>query len=143
MMREAYSAMSRSCVTSRIVRARSMLSRWKMPISSMLVRHSFADRFPGLAIAVPRTVMIGADEYEHFLETNAIGNDWLLAARPEQVVNRFLEGQISPQLLDDLEHAVRDLRGPLAVRSSSLLEDSRFLPFAGVYATTMLPNNTR
>src|SRR5262249_51466062 len=57
-----------------------------------------------------------------------------------EVTRRFLQVELRPELLLDLEATLRTFDGPLAVRSSSLLEDSRFRPFAGVYATYMLPN---
>ncbi len=110
-------------------------------VRSLLAQHAVADRFPGLAIRIPKTVGIGTDEFDRFLESMG-GIDELVAAKDDRsILARFLAGKLSPTLVRQLKATYRSLRGPLAVRSSSLLEDSRFQPFAGIYATWMLPNN--
>jgi CheY-like chemotaxis protein len=109
-------------------------------VGSMLAREHLADRFPGLAIAIPRTVVIGTSEFDRFLDDNAIARATLHVMDEIEVKRRFLAGTLGADLVRDLETTVSGLAGPLAVRSSSLLEDSRFSPFAGVYATYMLPN---
>ena len=110
-------------------------------VNAMLARHDLHERFAELDIKIPKTVVVGADEFDRFLEENALSRESLLAMDQAQVLDRFLEGQLRENLLADLESVFRDLTGPLAVRSSSLLEDSRFQPFAGIYATYILPNN--
>jgi CheY-like chemotaxis protein len=110
-------------------------------VNSLLVRHGLSDAYPGLEIRTPRTVAIGTSVFDQFLEDN-VAADHLPALRDDAVlIRRFLHGRLRTELLHDLRMALGELHGPLAVRSSSLLEDSRFQPFAGIYATYMLPNN--
>ncbi|MBI2896374.1 MAG: hypothetical protein HYY06_22645 [Deltaproteobacteria bacterium] len=108
-------------------------------VGSLMARHAFTDRAE-LQVLVPRTAVIGTDEFDRFLEANRIWRDDLpkddLAIR-----ERFLEGQLGDRLMHDLGITLDEMHGPIAVRSSSLLEDSRSRPFAGIYATVMLPNN--
>ncbi|MDR1273158.1 MAG: pyruvate, phosphate dikinase [Odoribacteraceae bacterium] len=96
---------------------------------------------PGLRVAIPKTAIIGVEEFDNFLETNdlfkvAYGNqphDELLAA--------FREARLSTKLRQKLHRYARVMTRPLAVRSSGLFEDSLNQPFAGVYATYLIPNN--
>lgn len=112
--------------------------------SSEIVRHNLLYRYHdrGLQIRIPKTVVLGTDAFDAFLDQEHIEYDELLDVEDDDAVTTIvLEGGFPEATLRDLRKAVDNLRGPLAVRSSSLLEDSRFQPFAGVYATYMLPNN--
>ncbi|MEM9191077.1 MAG: PEP/pyruvate-binding domain-containing protein, partial [Myxococcota bacterium] len=104
-------------------------------MNSLIVRHALLSHFEELQIRIPKTVVLGTDTFDRFLENNG------LTGQPEISPERFLEGRLDEEVLDDLASAFFELRGPLAVRSSSVLEDSRFRPFAGVFDTYMLPNN--
>jgi hypothetical protein len=110
-------------------------------VNSVLVAHGLADRYERLSIHIPRTVVIGTDAFERFVEDLVMTPAELSRLGDAEIKRRFLAGALRPELVRDLEPSLADLEGPLAVRSSSLLEDSRFRPFAGVYATYMLPNN--
>jgi len=106
-----------------------------------LVGSGLADRFPELTVRIPRTVVIGVDEFEHFVEHNNLTPLVREGVDDKTMLERFLAGHLSETFLHDLRVMLQDLKGPLAVRSSSLLEDLHFQPFSGVYATYMLPNN--
>ncbi len=110
-------------------------------VNSLMVRHGLEQRFDELSIRIPRTVAIGTDEFDRFIEDNEL--EELRNCEDEQLVlERFMAGKLSEELLRDLKMAcLWEMKGPLAVRSSSLLEDSQLYPFAGIYATYMLPNN--
>ncbi len=109
--------------------------------NAFLVQHGLQDSVPGLEIRVPRTVVVATDEFDRFLECSGIAREALVGLEDAELTRRFLAGNLHPELRDRLGRALEAFTGPLAVRSSSLLEDSRFSPFAGVYATYMLPNN--
>jgi hypothetical protein len=109
-------------------------------VNSMIVEHGLLERFPGLEIRIPKTVVIGTDEFEWFMAQEG-GGRILDQGDDRAITSRFLALSLRPELRRDLRAAFLALRGPLAVRSSSLLEDSRFRPFAGIYSTFMLPNN--
>ena len=110
-------------------------------VNSILRPQRLADRFDDLRITVPRTVAIGTDEFERFVERNGLGSALQNAMPDEQTRRLFLNASFSPETARRLKLACADMTGPLAVRSSSILEDSRQRPFAGVYSTYMLPNN--
>ena len=107
----------------------------------LLARAGIADRFPGLDIRAPRSVVVGTDSFDRFIESNQLHDAVRGADDDSAIVQRFLEGRLPDDLVRDLETVHRSLDGPLAVRSSSLLEDAHYQPFAGVYDTYMLPNN--
>jgi hypothetical protein len=109
--------------------------------NSVLVRHGLLDKFPGLEIRIPRSVVIGTDHFDRFFDENPQLSNIFEITDDREIVKRFISAQLSDELVRDLERVDRYLHGPLAVRSSSLLEDSHFLPFAGIYSTYMLPNN--
>lgn len=109
-------------------------------IASLLARSGMGHRFPNLGIRVPRSVVIGTDEFDRFLEHNRILEGGLANLAPGELLSRFLSGRLPAALGRDLKATVGRGRRPLAVRSSSLLEDSQLQPFAGIYATYMLPN---
>lgn len=108
-------------------------------VSTLIVRHDLLEHFDGLQIRIPKTVVLGTDAFDAFMDQFDV-NELSRLDSDEEVTARLLEGHFPDAVLRDLWKAFANLRGPLAVRSSSLLEDSRFQPFAGVYATYMLPN---
>jgi DNA-binding NarL/FixJ family response regulator len=100
-------------------------------------------RFEGIAVQIPKTVVLATDVFERFMEANNL-SDWALADRDDSVIlERFLQARLPDDLLKDLEVIVQVIRNPLAVRSSSLLEDSYLQPFAGVYSTYFTPNSNK
>ncbi len=109
-------------------------------MNTLIAAEELLERFPGLQIRIPKTVVIGTDEFDRFMESISI-NELLEQPDDSRTTKRLLAGQLRPELRRKLRKAFDALKGPLAVRSSSLFEDSRFQPFAGVYATYMLPNN--
>lgn len=93
-------------------------------------------------VSIPNTVVIATDVFDFFMEQNSIDRKLASAHCDADVEKIFLESRLPEYLMKDLEVVVSKIDGPLAVRSSSLLEDSRTQPFAGVYKTFMLPNSS-
>ena len=93
-------------------------------------------------ISIPNTVVIAADVFDFFIDQNSIDKKLASAHSDAEVEKIFLDARLPDYLIKDLEAIVGKIDGPLAVRSSSLLEDSRTQPFAGVYKTFMLPNSS-
>jgi hypothetical protein len=111
-------------------------------INTLINNYNIRNRFEEVEITVPAAVVIATDVYDHFLEVNHLENFALNEADDIAITKKFLEAQYFPlDILKKLRDLLEILREPLAVRSSSLLEDSQFQPFAGVYETYMLPNN--
>lgn len=109
-------------------------------MSSVLADNPVHERFPELHILVPRTAVICTDYFDRFCEQHQLRHRALETQNDDDVVDLFLSHPLDPELLSMLERIVRQVDYPLAVRSSSLLEDSQFQPMAGLYKTYMLPN---
>lgn len=110
--------------------------------ANRLLRAAGVDRaFPGVEIYVPPSVVLGTEVFDTFLEYEHL-RDLAISDVPDEVVERaFLDAPFPRKAISDLRAFLQKVRHPLAVRSSSLLEDSLSQPFAGVYKTFMLPNN--
>ncbi len=108
-------------------------------VGSLIARHGLAERFPGLSIRVPYSVVVPTDEFDRFMEAHKIQTSG--GASQKEIHARFMSARLSDDLRHKLRRTAATLHGPLAVRSSSLLEDSQLQPFAGIYSTIMLPNN--
>ncbi len=109
-------------------------------INTFLKRNRIMFRFDGLAVQIPKTVVLATDVFERFMESNNL-LEFALSDRDDQtILDRFLQSALPADIMKDLETVVRVIQHPLAVRSSSLLEDSYMQPFAGVYSTYFTPN---
>ena len=97
-------------------------------------------RFPGIRIGVPASLVLSTDLFDEFLQANKLLDVALHNADEAELERRFLAGALPAALQRDLAKFLEQIRYPLAVRSSSLLEDSQYQPFTGVYQTYMLPN---
>lgn len=98
--------------------------------------------FPHIDIAAPPTLVVGADEFDTFLDDNDLKQFSLECEDLNQILKRFSKGELRTELVDALRYYLLRVKKPLAVRSSSILEDSHHQPFAGLYSTYMLPNNS-
>lgn len=100
-----------------------------------------ASRFEGVDIKVPPAVVLGTRVFTEFLDANDLRSFSLKAEDDDRVVQAFLDASFPPEHREQLRAFLRVARYPLAVRSSSLLEDSPYQPFAGIYSTYILPND--
>lgn len=93
-------------------------------------------------IVIPKTVVICTDKFDEFMEKNNLYDiAYSEDLSDEEILNHFLEAKIPEDVWADLRAFVNVIDTPIAVRSSSLLEDAHYQPFAGVYSTYMVPNN--
>ena len=97
-------------------------------------------RFPGVRIAVPPAVVLATDMFDLFLAENNLSDFALHCDDDGEIQRRFLESPLPLPMQQNLKAYLEEVRYPLAVRSSSLLEDSQYQPFTGVYETFMLGN---
>lgn len=104
-------------------------------------KYQIANRFDGVHIAVPPTLVLATDFFDQFLAENDLLSFALQCTDDEAIVERFLDARLPSQLRECLLTFLQEIRYPLAVRSSSLLEDSHYQPFTGVYETFMLANS--
>ena len=96
---------------------------------------------PGINIRMPATAIIGAIEFDKFLEANNLYDVAYHQTDYKKVQEEFLKATLSSTLKERLWQYVRQVKSPLAVRSSGLFEDSLLRPFSGVYSTYLIPNN--
>ncbi len=111
-------------------------------VNLLLDDAGLAERFPGVRVSVPSCVVVGTDVFDRFLDENDLREFAIECADDEELERRFLAAELPEETARDLSAFLHVARYPLAVRSSSLLEDSQYQPFAGVYATYMIPNNS-
>ncbi len=97
-------------------------------------------RFSGVRISVPRTVVLATDTFDRFIAENDLHDFAMRCNSDEEIVTRFLASPLPADVLAHLRAFLEKVTFPLAVRSSSLLEDSQYQPFSGVYDTFMLGN---
>lgn len=108
-------------------------------IDSIIKRHPECENFHGVQITIPRTVVLCTDIFDEFMESNELYPIALSDTSDEQILEAFLRAELPVSLKEDLMAIFDVVDSPLAVRSSSLLEDSHYQPFAGVYSTYMIP----
>ena len=109
-------------------------------VRHMLRTRRLTRRFPGIRIAVPPAVVLATDVFDEFLAENNLQDFALHCDDDSEIQQRFLDAQLPASLQADLKAFLDEVHYPLAVRSSSLLEDSQYQPFTGVYETFMLGN---
>ncbi len=108
-------------------------------IDSIIKKHPECDSFDGIQISIPRTVVLCTDIFDEFMATNNLYPLALSDADDEEILRRFTEATLPERLTEDFYALFDVVDRPLAVRSSSLLEDSHYQPFAGIYSTYMIP----
>lgn len=99
------------------------------------------DKYKEVYLSIPRTVVITTELFDKFLLLNHLENLEFTDLGDDEILRIFLSSKLPAELETDLEYILRIIKVPISVRSSSLLEDSHFQPFAGVYQTSMIPNN--
>ncbi len=100
-----------------------------------------AGAFAGVTVGIPRLTVLGTDVFEQFMARNDLYGVALANLPDERIAHAFLQGELPPLCVGDLRALIAQSHAPLAIRSSSLLEDALRHPFAGVYATKMIPNH--
>lgn len=109
-------------------------------IDQIIKRHPECDDFKGVEISIPRTVVLCTDIFDEFMEMNHLYPVALSDIPDEEILDHFLNARLPESLLEDFLALFDVVDRPLAVRSSSLLEDSHYQPFAGIYSTYMVPH---
>ena len=108
-------------------------------IDNMVKRHPEFEEFENAAVAIPKTVVLCTDIFDEFMDSNDLYKIALSDASDDVILNAFLKARLPEHLLEDFMAFFDVVRSPIAIRSSSLLEDSHYQPFAGIYSTYMIP----
>lgn len=108
-------------------------------INSMLNEHSLFKKYEKVRISIPRTIVVATDYFDDFIQEN--GLQYVINSETEDsdILSEFIGSRLSEKLVSELKAYLNHVKTPIAVRSSSKLEDSHFQPFAGIYSTYMIP----
>lgn len=108
-------------------------------INNVIKKHKLHHKFEDAFINIPKTVVISTDVFEEFMETNNLYGLAVSNTDDQIILDNFINAKLPDSLISDLESIVSVIKNPIAVRSSSKLEDSHYQPFAGIYSTYMVP----
>ena len=108
-------------------------------LDNVVKRHPDLNGFEGVTVRIPKTVVLCTDVFDQFMEHNNLYPIALSDASDEEILQAFLCAKLPESLTDDFLTFFEAVKSPVAVRSSSLLEDAHYQPFAGVYSTYMIP----
>lgn len=111
-------------------------------IDAMIKRNESLEVFENTQITIPKTVVLCTENFTEFMELNQLYTIALSDIDDEEMLKHFLKARIPQRLIADLHAFLGATNSPIAVRSSSLLEDSHYQPFAGIYTTYMVPYNS-
>ena len=107
----------------------------------MLKQSGIDNRFSNVKVKIPKTAIIGTDELDRFMKDNRLWDEALKVKQDKKIVTLFLGSRLSMDVILKLESFLKECHYPIAIRSSSLLEDSQYQPLSGAYSTFMLANN--
>ncbi|MBR1473551.1 MAG: phosphoenolpyruvate synthase [Paludibacteraceae bacterium] len=109
-------------------------------LNHILQKHDLFDRWENIRILVPRTMVITTDYFDRFINDNGLQYVINAELTDEELLSEFVSASLPSKLVQALRHFIRATKRPLAIRSSSKLEDNYYQPFAGVYSTYMIPH---
>ena len=109
-------------------------------INSVIKKNKLFNKFPDVLITIPRTVVLSTDAFDEFMDNNNLYSVALSDLPDEEILSRFINAELPGWVYQDFYAFLSVSRNyPVAVRSSSKLEDSHYQPFAGIYSTYMIP----
>jgi len=106
----------------------------------LIKKNQGLDEYDNVVISIPRTVVLTSEVFDEFMENNSLLQFALNDIEDEELLDAFIKAKLPDRTVRDLKVFLKVTQSPIAVRSSSLLEDSHYQPFAGVYSTYMIPN---
>ena len=108
-------------------------------LNSVIKRNKLYSKYDNVLVTIPRTVVISSDVFDEFMESNDLFQIGLSDLLDKEILRHFLKAKLPGWLHQDLYSIISVIQTPIAVRSSSKLEDSYYQPFAGIYSTYMIP----
>lgn len=109
-------------------------------LNHILVKHNFYDKWEGVRVMVPRTLILTTEYFDRFIIDNGLQYVINADLTDAEILSEFVASTLPSELTEALKVFMQHVRKPLAIRSSSKLEDSYYQPFAGVYSTYMIPD---
>ena len=108
-------------------------------LNSLIYKHLLSAKYPSVQVSIPRTIVVATDYFDQFILENGLQYVIDSDITDEEVLSEFVSSRLPDELVEQLKVYLDTVSTPLAVRSSSKLEDSTYQPFAGVYSTYMIP----
>ena len=108
-------------------------------LDNIVKNHEAFRKFPSAKVSIPKTVVLCTDLFDQFMDRNHLWERALSDASDAEILQDFLAAELPESLIEDFGTIIEATQKPLAIRSSSLLEDSHYQPFAGIYSTYMIP----
>ncbi|MEG1586670.1 MAG: PEP/pyruvate-binding domain-containing protein, partial [Bacteroidales bacterium] len=108
-------------------------------IDSLIKHNPTLEMYNGASVTIPKTLVLCTDLFDDFMDANNLYQVGLSDLPDEEILRYFLKGKLKRDLIQDFLAFFDVVKAPIAIRSSSLLEDSHYQPFAGVYSTYMIP----
>ncbi len=108
-------------------------------MNSLIKDNKLYNKYENTIITIPKTVVLSTDVFDEFMEANNLYSIALSDLSDEEILQHFINARLPFRIHEDLLSYLSVVKNPIAVRSSSLLEDSHYQPFAGVYSTYMIP----
>ena len=108
-------------------------------LDNIIKRHPELNQFENASVQIPKTVVLCTDFFDQFMDENNLWGIALSDAPDEEILKHFMHAQLPDALIADFFTFFNAISAPIAIRSSSLLEDSHYQPFAGIYSTYMVP----
>lgn len=109
-------------------------------LNQILDKYNLYDRWEDVRVLVPRTLVITTEFFDRFIKENGLMYVINSDISDEEILSEFVASTLASELIEDLRAFIKVVKKPLAVRSSSKLEDSYYQPFAGIYSTYMIPH---
>jgi DNA-binding NarL/FixJ family response regulator len=109
-------------------------------INSIIKKNRLHAKYDDTIVTIPKTVVISTDVFDEFMEANKLYQIALSNASDDKILESFVKAHLPASLHEDLKAFLSVVNKPIAIRSSSKLEDSHYQPFAGIYSTYMIPN---
>ncbi len=110
-------------------------------INSVAAKYQLYKKYPNVVIRIPKTVVLSTDVFDEFMEMNDLYRIGISDLSDTEILDHFVSGKLPGWLHQDLYAVISVVEAPIAIRSSSKLEDSHYQPFAGIYSTYMIPVN--
>jgi len=111
-------------------------------LNEKIHQKNIIEKFSNIKLRVPRSAIISTEEFDIFMDKNNLWETALKSNNNDLIIDEFLKGKLSKEVIKSLKLFLETIDTPLAVRSSGLLEDSQYQPLAGMYSTFMLPNSS-
>ena len=112
-------------------------------LDSLIKRNKLNRKYPQVQVCIPNTLVLTTEIFDEFMEENELYKIALSDNSNNEILDQFLKAKLPLRIQEDLLAFTKIIRNPVAVRSSSLLEDSHYQPFAGIYSTYMIPCATK